>query len=241
MKVTEYVKYKINNLPKGYVFTYEDFLAEANKQEAVIKALNRLVDSGKISKLSKGKFYKPEQSPFGELLPDEYQIVKDFLEKDGKLIGYITGPTIYNRLGLTTQISTLIQIGCGNVRPATTRGKYTISFVRQKNNISKDNIPLLQILDAIKNIKKIPDTAIDTSCRRLMAIISELSSENINTILRLAQKYPPSTRALLGAIIDQVKPEVGTTALSDSLNPISSYKIGISNNVLANSSKWNIV
>lgn len=241
MKVTEYVQDKINNLPKGYVFTYEDFISTANKQEAVIKTLNRLAKAGKISKLSKGKFYKPEQSPFGDLLPDEYQIVKDLVEKDGKLIGYITGPSIYNQLGLTTQLSNVIQIGGPNVRPATKRGKYKLTFVRQKNTLSKENIPLLQILDAIKNIKKIPDAPIDDSCRRLMVIISELSTENIKTLLRLAQKYPPSTRALLGALIEQVKPEIATKALINSLNPITTYKFGISKEVLAKSSKWNIV
>lgn len=66
------------------------------KKEAVFKALNRMVKAGKISKLSKGKYYKPEKTPFGEWQPDQEQVVKDLLEDDGKLIGYLTGYSIYN-------------------------------------------------------------------------------------------------------------------------------------------------
>lgn len=241
MKSTEYVIDKIGSLPRGYVFTYADFITEVNSKEAVIKTLNRLAKAGKIGKLAKGKFYKPEQTPFGELLPDERQIVKDLLEKDGKIIGYLTGYSIYNRLGLSTQVGSIIQIGRANVRPSTKRGKYKVVFVKQKNTITKDNIPLLQILDAIKNIKKIPDAPVDQSCKRFVAIIKELPEERVQALIRLALKYPPSTRALLGAYVNQVKPELDTSALLNSLNPITAYKIGVANGVLQNPQKWNIV
>lgn len=68
MKTTEYVETKINGLPKGYVFTHNDFLSDLNNKEAVIKALNRMAIAGKIDKLSKGKFYKTENTVFGKLL-----------------------------------------------------------------------------------------------------------------------------------------------------------------------------
>ena len=157
MKTADYVKDRVGNMPKGYVFTYDEFTTEADKREAVIKALNRMVQKGQLAKLSKGKFYKPEQTPFGELQPDERQIVKDYLEKDGRmLIGYLTGYRIYNQLGLSTQVGNVIQIGTATWRPSTKRGRFKIVFVKQKNTITKENIPLLQLLDAIKNIPDAP-------------------------------------------------------------------------------------
>ena len=104
-----------------------------NKKEAVIKALNRMAASGRITKLSKGKYYKPEKTVFGELVPEQYQIVKDILEDDGKIIGYLTGLSIYNKLGLTTQVSNTIQIGKNEIRPTFSRGRYTIAFIKQKS------------------------------------------------------------------------------------------------------------
>ena len=65
MKTTDYITYTIDRLPKGYIFTYADFTNEVNNKEAIIKALNRMAVAGKISKLSKGKFYKPENTVFG--------------------------------------------------------------------------------------------------------------------------------------------------------------------------------
>src|SRR5690554_3382008 len=94
MKTSEYIEDKINKLPRGYVFTYRDFISEVTRREAIIKHLNRMAVSGKISKLSKGKYFKPQETVFGTLLPDQHQIVKDLLEEDGKLVGYIKGYSV---------------------------------------------------------------------------------------------------------------------------------------------------
>lgn len=241
MKTAEYIASTINRLPKGYIFTYADFTTEVNQKEAVIKALNRMVASGKIAKLSKGKYYKPENTAFGKLQPKQAQIVKDLLEENGKVTGYLTGYSIYNTLGLSTQVSNTIQIGKNQVRPNFKREYYTIAFIKQKNTITKSNIPLLQILDAIRYIKKIPDASIENSCKRFVAIIKGLSDKDINTVVRLALKYPPATRALLGALLEQAKQAKAAEPLYGSLNPITKYKLPGAEQVLSTSEKWNIL
>lgn len=241
MKIAEYIAFTIDRLPKGYVFTYADFITEVNKKEAVIKALNRMVVSGKIAKLSKGRYYKPEQTPFGNLQPNQSQVVKDLLEDDGKIIGYLTGYSMYNQLGLTTQVSNTIQIGKNQVRPSFKRERYTISFIKQKNTITKENIPLLQILDAIRYIKNIPDASIDSSCKRFLSILSSLSDKDKETLVRLSFKYPPATRALLGALLDEIQQGSLTESLLTSLNPITKYKITGAAKSLTNTEKWNII
>lgn len=240
MKITEYITNSIDRLPKGYVFTYADFISKVKNREAVIKALNRLAASGKIAKLSKGKFYKPEKSAFGKLQPSRYQLVKDLLEEDGKITGYLTGYSIYNQLGLTTQVSNIIQIGKNTVRPGLKRAGYKISFVLQKNTITKDNIPLLQILDSIRYIKKIPDTTISSACKRLIEIIKDLPKKDKRTLTRLALKYPPAARALLGAVLEEIGNADISKTLSKSLNPITNYNLPGAKKVLSAANKWNI-
>jgi transcriptional regulator NrdR family protein len=240
MKTAEYVRNKIGNYPRGYIFAYADFITAANKKEAVIKALNRLAAAGKIAKLSKGKFYKPENTAYGKLQPNQYQVVKDLLESNGKPIGYLTGYSVYNQLGLTTQVSNTIQIGKNEVRPAFKRERYTISFVRQKNTITKENIPLLQILDAIRYIKKIPDTTVDAACKRFLAIINNLKQQDKIAMVRLVQKYSPATRALLGALLDELGENSISEVLQKSLNPITIYKLQGAGKVLSTTKKWNI-
>ena len=240
MRTSDYIVSVINKFPKGYVFTYSDFNTEMKSEQAIIKTLNRLVAAGKISKLAKGKYYKPEQSILGELPPPQYQVVKDLLEDNGMPVGYLTGYSIYNKLGLTTQVSNTIQIGKNEVRPTFKRSRYTISFVKQKNTITKDNIPLLQLLDVIRYIKKIPDASLTNAVSRMLAIIEKLSTLEQQKMVKLAMKYPPSTRALLGAILE----DCGAgffEQLYKSLNPITKYEFLSVNKVLRSTEKWNIV
>lgn len=240
MKVAEYVKNNIDHFPNGYVFTYSNFIEKVKSKEALAKALNRLAASGRIVKLAKGRYYKPVQSPFGELEPDQYQVVKDLLKRNGKVIGYLTGLSIYDSLGLTTQVGNSIQIGRNEVRSPFKRGRYTISFVKQKNRVTKKNIPLLQLLDSLRFIKKIPDSSVQDSCRILQNLISDLSEKEQETMVRLAMKYQPATRALLGAILCDLSRDGITEKLKKSLNPLTSYTIPGISDVLSSAPEWSI-
>ena len=161
MKIVDKIESQIKKIPNGQVFTYTDFDIEVQRKDTIVKTLNNLVAKGKITKLSKGKFYKPQVTEFGALLPSSYQIVKDFIEKDGKLIGYLTGYSIYNDLLLTTQIANVIQIGTNQYRRALKRGNYKISFVLQSNKITVSNFRILQILDTVRFVRSIPATTTD--------------------------------------------------------------------------------
>ncbi|MFC2107570.1 DUF6088 family protein [Bacteroidota bacterium] len=242
MKVTDIISDRVNRFPVGYVFTYNDFNLEVDKIDALTKALSRMVHGGRIRKLSPGRFYKPRFTDFGELKPETYQVVKDLLlEQNGKITGYLTGYSVYNHLGLTTQVSGIIQIGTNGPKKRIKRGMYTIRFIKQANRITKENIPLLQMLDAIRNIKEIPDTTVDQSCKIFSGLIAKINKSDQETFIRLAKKYNPATRALTGAIAEIGFSSVASEPLFNSLNPSSEYEFGISERVLPNKQKWNIV
>jgi len=54
MKVSENIANIIDRLPADYIFTYSDFDMAVSNKDAIVKALNRLVASGKINKTFKG-------------------------------------------------------------------------------------------------------------------------------------------------------------------------------------------
>jgi len=230
----------ISNFKEGYVFTYDELGFKPEKTNAVIIALNRLVSEGKLRKLSKGRYYKPQITEFGELKPDTFQVVKDLLQKDKKVIGYLTGFSVFNSLFLTTQVSNTIQIGCNNEKKAVSRGMYKIRFIKQANKITEDNIPLLQILDSIKFIKDIPDTNQNKSCNRFITILKELTPERLNQLKKLVLKYNAATRALTGALIDMVEADNRTQIIYESLNPATAYSFSISTQTLPTKDKWRI-
>ena len=200
--MTDVIKRIIGKFELGYVFTVTDFPMAVGNPKAISKILNHFVVTDYLRKLSKGKYYKPQTSKFGELPPDTYQIVKDLIQKDGKIIGYITGYSAFNDFALTTQVSAILEIGMRKEKKAIVRGIYRVRFIRQENTITKENVPFLRLLDCLRFFKKIPDTTPDNACQRLMYLIGKLDEQEISRIKKLALKYTPQTVALLGAILE---------------------------------------
>ncbi|MBN1117471.1 MAG: hypothetical protein JXA77_09720 [Bacteroidales bacterium] len=240
MKVVDKVRNKIEKLPEGYVFGYDDFNIEQNEESALKVALFRLVKAGTIDRLSKGRFYKPQKGIVGNLNPDEYEIVKDLLFENQKPIGYITGYGIFNRFGLTTQLSNVIQIGTNFDKKQIQRGRYKIKFVRQWNTITNNNIYLLQLLDCIRYIKNIPDTTVNQSLIRLTFLIKELSPKDVRTFTNLALNYPSQARALTGALLEKLNYNDLADMLYKSLKATTYFNINTSNDLIPNKQKWRI-
>ena len=42
MKATEFITYMIQRLPKGHVFTYEDFITPESSKESIVKVLKKV-------------------------------------------------------------------------------------------------------------------------------------------------------------------------------------------------------
>ena len=239
-KITDTVKNKIENLVYGYVFTASDFPVDVTKQKSVNKVLENLTKAGKIRRLSKGRYYKTKTTEFGELIPDSYQIVKDLLTENEKTIGYVTGYQIFNELGLTTQISAILQIGTVKDKKSMKRSYYRIKFVKQWNIITKENIPLLQLLDCLRFFKNIPDTMPKESCQRLLYLLSKLNDNQKNKIKKLVIKYTPQAIALLGAMLETLNPNEDLEILKQTLNFQTFYKLSIPQEILPTQKKWNI-
>ncbi|MDR0419867.1 MAG: DUF6088 family protein [Prevotellaceae bacterium] len=238
--ITHSVREVIETLDKGIVISVSDFPEAVQSPKAVSLILNALVSEGILRKLSKGRFYKPETDKSGELQPDTYQVIKDFLTKNGRLISYTTGHSVFKDLGLTAQEPDIIQIGTRKDKRPIVRGSFRIHFLKQENIITAENIPLLRILDCLRLFKTIPDTTPDTACQRLLQLVKDLNIQQISEIKELALNYTPQAIALLGAMLETLYQDEDIFALFSQLNPITDYKLSISEKVLPVQKKWNI-
>ncbi|WP_302609688.1 DUF6088 family protein [uncultured Bacteroides sp.] len=241
MTVSKKIKQTISEFPDDFVFAVSDLDCDVSQREAAARALQRMAENGEISKLSNGKYYKPRVTVFGNLKPSPAQVAKEFLVKDGRVIGYLTGATAFSQYSLTTQISSGIQIGTNYYRRPLKRGNYNISFVLQPNDIKEDAIDLFRLLDCLKFIKEIPGTTPNEACKRIICIISGLDDNEKKKMAEYALNYAPSVKALLGAIMEYL--ECGDNIiepLRQSLNGISKYRIPITDAVLPNKLKWRI-
>ena len=86
-------------LEPGRVYRRADLTSVSN---AVDRHLQALVQAGDLKKLAQGLYYAPRKSAFGELPPDDAELVRAFLRDDDFLL---FSPSAYNTVGLgTTQL-----------------------------------------------------------------------------------------------------------------------------------------
>ncbi len=108
----EFITNKIADIPYGQAFQ-TDIIAESMAEEYAIPAhkakpitnvtLKRLADRGLIERFQKGVYYRAKQTAFGKARPREELLEAQLLTCRGnEIIGYETGFSLMNKIGLTT-------------------------------------------------------------------------------------------------------------------------------------------
>ncbi len=240
MNIAKKIEKKIINFENGNPFTYKDLDIRKKEYLATSKTIERLIKKGIIKRISTGIFYKPKQTIFGELKPNEEKIITPYLFKNGKRIAYITGLTLYNKMGLTTQIPKEISIASNKKRIYISKGSIKAGAVKSYVEVTDENYKLLELLDAIKDFKKIPDLDKKSAVKILSNKIQKLNNKQKKKLIEIALEYPPRVRAFLGALLENIDKKINTKCLDNSLNPLSEYNLGITKEILPTVVKWNI-
>jgi hypothetical protein len=241
MALATQIRNRIKKLPEGKTFGYDDLRIAKDDYTTAAKALERLQKEGLSKKVSKGVFYKPEQTMFGEIKPDYSELLRPYLFENGKRVAYETGTSLYNRLGLTTQMAFRIKIASRGKRININRGALKADAVKSYAEVTESNYEILGLLDAFKDIKSIPDCSVDQAFARLSAILKELSDKKTGSLLGYALVYPPRVRALVGAVLQNNGYEgKGMEKLKDSLNPLTTINLGLKETVLPTKTSWYI-
>lgn len=239
-KVAEQIRKSIKCIPERKPFGYVDLGIAAADFYSAAKALERLQKKGTIKKISKGLFYIPEKSIFGELGPDNNLILERYMFQNGKRIAYVTGFSLYNILGLTTQMAFKIKVATSQKPIKICKGALNVSSVKSYVVVTDQNYQLLGYLDALKDIRKIPDCSVSQAIRRMTFLIKALSSKDKDEIIKYALFYPARTRALLGAILENLDSEINLDELKASLNPLTKISLNLKEKELPTIKKWNI-
>lgn len=240
MNLTAQIRNRILKLPEGKTFGYDDLRIEKAKYSTAAKVLERLQTEGLIKKVSKGVFYKPEQTVFGVLKPDYSEQLRKYLFENGKRVAYETGFSLYNRMGLTTQMAFRIKIASRSKRISINRSAVKADAVKSYAEVTDMNYELLGLLDAIKDIKRIPDCTVSKAVKIISSKINNLNEKQIAELVKYALLYPPRVRALTGAILENKKAIVNIEKLKESINPLTKIKLGLKEVDLPNIKNWNI-
>ncbi len=145
------------HLQPGRVYRRADL---AQWSRSVDRHAHQLVEQGVLQKLRNGLYYCPKASVFGQVPPDERELVRTFLKEDDFLL---TSPNAYNTLGLgTTQLYNTRVVYNHKRHGRFTLGGLTFDF-RRKPRFPRKLSEEFLLVDLLNNL---PELAEDTAALR---------------------------------------------------------------------------
>jgi len=165
---------------------------------AIDRHLATLTKDGTLIKLNQGLYYAPKQSKFGNVPPDDRQVVERFLKDDDFLL---VSPNTFNSLGLgltqlynTTWVYNHKRKGEFQVNGKTFEFKLKSSFPK---NITREYL----LVDLLNNIE---DLAEDQS-QTLDKLPNNIDSFNADALMKATQLYGNGkTKRKLKSIVRKV-------------------------------------
>lgn len=147
----------------------------------------RLVKEGQIVRLSKGVYCRRIKTAFGYYTPDkETLFCKQLLRNENEVIGYETGLSALNRIGLVSQMPKNRCIATNLHTKRVPKGM-KIEIRKPPVFVNTENFRYLQILDAIRELDMAPvDTAKPADVVRATAQKFALEPDRM---ILMARKY----------------------------------------------------
>ena len=240
MSIAASINRAVERFEPGRIFGYSDLAPYREAPGAVARALSRLAQENKITRVAKGRYCKPKQGLLGPLEPTDDELIRDTLYRDGRLRGYVTGAALYNRLGLTTQIPKTITIALNGARQEKDFGTIRIKTVPSRAPIRKADVPLLQYLDVLRDVKNVPDADPGDVLKAIAERFAALSDADVNRLQRLAlDYYNAGTRALVGLLLTRNDQRIDPK-LRGSLNPLTRFRVGLDTDTWCDKIDWYI-
>lgn len=242
MSIQQKVERSIARMKAGRIITYRDFEKLApDSPDALPKVFQRLVERGTLVREKPGVFYKPRKTLFGVLRPSEDEILKLLLVGNDSYSGYLSGQDVFLKFRMSTQVPAVVTIASTGRPASTTLGRLRVRYVRcLVPSFRRDAIEKLQLLDCLRFMKSAQDTSPDIIARRTLEILAGWDAVALRQLCNLSLRYPPSTRSLLGALLELLSHESLSARLKASLNPRTRYRLGVSAGVVPNRDAWRI-
>ena len=142
-------------------------------EEGICYQLKQLTDEGILCRFDSEVYYFPKTSVWGEKisLSADTVAVHKYIVRRGKRVGYYSGYTLANRMGLSTQVPLIEEItsNYATVSICEVMIKNRKFVVRQPVvEITQENVKVLQFLDCINNMDKCAEEELEI-CRMILS------------------------------------------------------------------------
>jgi hypothetical protein len=143
-----------------------------------------------LERYKKGIYYRAQETPFGKTKMNPVRIIQDmYLNKNGMTIGYETGASFYNQIGLTTQMSKYKYYATNAFKQNGNRVDENMKVMLRKpvTTVTEENHQYLQLLDVIENKDHVEADALHTG----KFILEYIRSERLDFVklVGYASKY----------------------------------------------------
>lgn len=168
-------------------------LSEVNKRQQIKK----LVDCGKILRFENGIYYFPKKSRIkgGVGLSADLVAQYKYIERNGKRIGFYSGHTLANYMGISTQVPSKKEIVSNNMSAIVREveiGEFSYVIRRPVIQVTKENIKVLQLLELLKDLNMYADNEPELVKNQLIVYIKRNNIQR-NMIDRYIEEYPMKT------------------------------------------------
>jgi len=190
----EFIINKIADIPYGQPFQ-TDIIAEAMAEEYAIPVhkakpitnvtLKRLADKGQIERFQKGVYYCAKARPSAETL--EAQLL---IRRGDDIIGYETGVSLMNQMGLTTLVPKKREIATNAYRKII-NDEHIIAR-KPVITVNAGNFRYLQLLDVIRDLPEAPVDA-ENPKALLHAFAEKNVLDTVEALTYARQHYPQKT------------------------------------------------
>lgn len=189
---------------------------------AVAKALSRLTKAGHIQRMSKGIYYKPRQTVFGQSLPN----ISALQQMIAKSV-FPAGLAAANLLGLSTQVASQNEVSTTALSlPRKLLGKTTVVHRMRPAAWRKLTSEKTAILEFLRSRGLTSELPAQETIQRLLGVVAEPGC--FEALVDVSPAEPPRVRAMLGAIGQQLgKRKENLESLRLSLNPLSKFDFGL--------------
>ena len=184
--------YIIHNYKEGEPIFFGDLLIEDISKSAVNQQLRTLCNYGKLMKYETGVYYIPKNTVLKSTIGPTADTVARYryISKGDTIVGFYTGNTFANQLGITTQVPKIVEIASNHTNSSPREveiGGRKFYIKKPITPVTTENVYVLQMLELIKNIDVYLDDSYEAAKEKLTEYIRlhDITSAKVDQYIRM--------------------------------------------------------
>lgn len=168
--------YLVQNYKPGEPIFAVDIQIQGLTEENKRQQIKKLVDSDKLRRFDKGIYYFSKQTRIKGGIGISADLVAQYkyIERNGKRMGFYSGHTLANYIGISTQVPMKKEIVSNNVSAIVREievGNFSYVVRKPVVPVTDDNVKVLQLLDLLKDLNAYADDEPTLVRRQLVTYI----------------------------------------------------------------------